>query len=113
MIDVNQLRKGTTFLVDNDIWKVMNYSHHKPGRGNATIRLQVRNMRSGTIREMTYNSGERVQDIEVEKRSVEYLYGDEEGLTFMDLETYEISRTCAANCSGMMCCISKKGCSLP
>jgi elongation factor P len=89
MIDVNQLRKGTTFLEDGQIWKVTNYSHHKPGRGNATIRLSVRNMRSGVTREMTYNSGERVQDIRVEARPVEYLYDDGEFLTFMDLETYE------------------------
>jgi elongation factor P len=60
MIDVNQLRKGTTFLEDGQIWKVQNYSHHKPGRGNATIRVGVRNMRTGATREMTYNSGERV-----------------------------------------------------
>lgn len=89
MIDVNQLRKGTTFLDDGQIWKVTNYSHHKPGRGNATIRLTVRNMRSGVTREMTYNSGERVQDIRVEARTVEYLYDDGEFLTFMDLETFE------------------------
>jgi elongation factor P len=89
MIDVNQLRKGTTFLEDDQIWKVLNYHHHKPGRGNATIRLTVRNMRTGTTREMTYNSGERVQDIEVEDHDVEYLYDDGEFLTFMDLETFE------------------------
>lgn len=89
MIDVNQLRKGATFTEDGEIYKVLNYSHHKPGRGNATIRVQVRNMRSGTTREMTYNSGERVQDIEVEKMEVEYLYDDGEFLHFMDTTTFE------------------------
>lgn len=89
MIDVNQLRKGATFTEDGEIYKVLNYSHHKPGRGNATIRVQVRNMRSGTTREMTYNSGERVQDIEVEKLAVEYLYDDGEFLHFMDTTTFE------------------------
>ena len=89
MIDVNQLRKGTTFLEDDQIWKVLNYTHHKPGRGNATIRLTVRNMRTGTTREMTYNSGVRVQDITVEDRDVQYLYSDGEFLTFMDTETFE------------------------
>lgn len=89
MIDVNQLRKGATFTEDGEIYKVQNYSHHKPGRGNATIRLSVRNLRSGAIREMTYNSGERVQDIEVEKLEVEYLYDDGEFLHFMDTSTYE------------------------
>ncbi len=89
MIDVNQLRKATTYLEDGQIWKVLNYSHHKPGRGGATIRVQVRNMRTGVIREFTYNSGERVQDITVEKTEVQYLYDDGQFLTFMDTETYE------------------------
>lgn len=89
MIDVNQLRKGTTFLEEGQIWKVLDYLHNKPGRGNATIRVTVRNMRTGTIREFTYNSGERVENIEVENRDVQYLYSDDEFLTFMDMETFE------------------------
>lgn len=89
MIDVNQLRKGTTFTEDDQIWKVVSYTHHKPGRGNATIRLTVRNMRTGSTREMTYNSGVRVQDIAVEDRDVQYLYSDGEFLTFMDTGTFE------------------------
>lgn len=89
MIDVNQLRKGTTFTEDGEIYKVVNYSHHKPGRGAATIRVGVRNMRTGATKEITYNSGNRVQDIRVENRDVQYLYDDGEFLTFMDTETYE------------------------
>lgn len=89
MIDVNQLRKGTTFTLDSEIYKVLNYRHHKPGRGKATIRVTVRNMRSGSTTEMTFGSGERVEDIRVEGRSVQYLYDDGSFLTFMDLETYE------------------------
>ena len=89
MIDVNQLRKGATFTIDNEIYKVLNYRHHKPGRGKATIRVTVRNMRSGSTTEMTFGSSERVEDIQVEYKSVQYLYGDNEFLTFMDLNTYE------------------------
>ncbi len=89
MIDVNQLRKGTTFLEEGQIWKVLDYLHNKPGRGNATIRVTVRNMRTGATREFTYNSGERVEDIEIENHDVQYLYSDNEFLTFMDLETFE------------------------
>ena len=89
MIDVNQLRKGTSFMEDGQIYKVLDYTHNKTGRGSATIRLSVRNMRTGAIREMTYNNGVRVQDISVDKRVVEYLYSDEDFLTFMDIETYE------------------------
>lgn len=89
MIDVNQLRKGTTFTFDNQIYKVMTYKHHKPGRGKATIRVTVRNLRTGSTTEMTFNSGERVEDIRVEGRTVQYLYPDGEFYTFMDMETYD------------------------
>ncbi|NWG16382.1 MAG: elongation factor P [Chloroflexi bacterium] len=89
MIDVNQLRKGTTFLSDGQIFRVLTYSHTKPGRGNATIRVKVRNMRTGATLEMTFNSGMSVQDIRVDSHNVEYLYTDGEFLTFMDMDTYE------------------------
>lgn len=89
MIDVNQLRKGTTFLSDGQIYKVLTYQHIKPGRGNATIRVKVRNMRTGATTEMTFNSGTSVQDIRVENHNVQYLYSDGEFLTFMDLDTFE------------------------
>ena len=89
MIDVNQLRKGTTFTKDGELYRVANYKHHKPGRGKATIRVTVRNLRSGATTEMTFNSGERVEDVRVEGRPVQYLFHDEEFVTFMDLETYD------------------------
>ena len=47
MIDVNELRKGVTFELDGNIFKVLEYDHHKPGRGKATIRVDVRDLRSG------------------------------------------------------------------
>lgn len=89
MIDVNQLRKGATFTEEGQIFKVLNYTHIKPGRGNATIRVKVRNLRTGSTIEMTYNSGTQVQDIEVELHTVQFLYDDGEFLTFMDTETFE------------------------
>ena len=89
MIDVNQLRKGTTFTADGELYKVLEYSHNKSGRGKASIRTTVRNLRSNSITEMTFISGDRVENIRVESREVEYLYEDGDFLTFMDLENYE------------------------
>ena len=40
MIDVNELRKGVTFEYDGNLFKVLEYSHNKPGRGGATIRIK-------------------------------------------------------------------------
>jgi elongation factor P len=89
MIDVNQLRKGTNFTLDGEIFKVLDYSHNKPGRGKATVRCNVRNLRTGALTEKTFISGDRVQDIRVDTVDVEYLYDDGEFLHFMDNATYE------------------------
>lgn len=89
MIDVNQLRKGTNFTADGELYKVLDYQHIKTGRGNATIRVQVRNLRTNSQFEMTFTSGDRVQDIHIDTIQVEYLFDDGEFLTFMDIETYE------------------------
>ncbi|MEP7286564.1 MAG: elongation factor P [Chloroflexota bacterium] len=89
MIDVNDLRKGVTFTVDGNIYKVLEYAHNKPGRGNATIRCKLRDLRNGATYERTFGSGDRVQDIRVDADEVEYLYNDGEFLHFMDTTTYD------------------------
>jgi elongation factor P len=89
MIDVNDLRKGVTFEYDGQLFKVLDYNHHKPGRGNATIRIKAVNLRSGTTLEKTFQSGERVQNVRLDYHTVQYLYTDGELYHFMDLETYE------------------------
>ena len=89
MIDVNELRKGITFELDGNIFKVLDYSHNKPGRGSATIRVKARNLRTGSTIEKTFNSGTNVQDIRLDYHNVQYLYNDGEFYYFMNLETYE------------------------
>lgn len=89
MIDVNMLRKGVSFTMDGELFKVLSYQHHKPGRGKATIRTTLRNLRSGATIQHNFTSGERVEDVRLESRVVEYLFSDGEMLTFMDIETYE------------------------
>lgn len=89
MIDVNDLRKGVTFTLDGELYKVLEYSHNKPGRGNATIRTKLYNLRSGANIERTFQSGERVQDIRLDHHQVQYLYKDGDLYYFMDNQTYE------------------------
>jgi elongation factor P len=89
MIDVNELRKGVTFEQDGNIWKVLEYNHHKPGRGKATIRVKSLNLRNGTLLEMTFVSGDRVQDIRLDYHNVSFLYKDGDFFHFMDLETFD------------------------
>ena len=89
MIDVNDLRKGTTFELDGQLYRVLEYSHNKPGRGNATIRTKIRNLRSGGTMEKTFQSGDRVRDIRIETLEMQYLYHDGDLYHFMDTSTYE------------------------
>lgn len=89
MIEVNALRKGTTFTHENELFKVLDYTHNKTARGSATIRVKVRNLRSGATFEKTFNGGERVEDIRLDHSEAEYLYNDGDLYYFMDTETYE------------------------
>jgi elongation factor P len=89
MIDVNELRKGVTFEYDGNLYKVIEYHHHKPGRGSATIKVKTVNLRSGTNLDLTFTSSDRVQDVRLDYHKVQYLYNDGEFYHFMDLDTYE------------------------
>jgi elongation factor P len=89
MIDVNELRRGVTFTMDGELYKVLEYQHRKPGRGKAFIRTTLRNLRTGTTIQQTFISGDRVEEIRVERRGVQYLYTDGDLYHFMDTETYE------------------------
>ncbi len=89
MIDVNELRKGVIFEMDGQLFRVLDYSHNKSGRGNATIRIKARNLRTGANIERTFNSGQSVQDVSLDYHNVSYLYNDGEFYYFMDNETYE------------------------
>ena len=89
MIDVNELRKGVTFEMDGSLYKVVDYSHNKTGRGNANIRIKARNLQTGANIERTFNSGLSVQDVRLDFHNVSYLYTDGEFYHFMDNDTFE------------------------
>ena len=89
MIDVNELRKGVTFELDGGLYKVLDYSHNKTGRGNATIRVKARNLLTGANIERTFNSGLSVQDVSLDFHNVAYLYNDGDFYHFMDNVTFE------------------------
>ena len=89
VINVNDLRSGVTFELDGDLYKVIEYSHHKPGRGKANIRTKVRNLRTGAVLEKTFISDDRVQEVRLDYRVAQFLYAEGDIYHFMDTETYE------------------------
>ena len=104
MIDVNELRKGVTFEQDNSLFKVLEYSHNKPGRGSATIKIKARDLRKGTTLEMTFISGNRVQDVRLEYHNAQFLYSDDQFFYFMNTHNYEqypIGKDIVSDMSGL------------
>src|SRR5512146_2262163 len=89
MIEVNALRKGVTFELDGALFKVLDYSHNKSGRGNASIRIKARNLITGANIEKTFQSGDRVQEARLDFHNVQYLYSDADFYYFMDNQTFE------------------------
>ncbi len=89
MAEVQTLRKGNIYEEDNQLWRVLDFQHIKMARGGATIRLRVRNLRTGSTVEKTYNNGARLQDVRLDQRQVQYLYNDGEFYYFMDTDTFE------------------------
>ncbi len=90
MIGVQELRKGTTFIdEDGNLYKVLDYQHVKQGRGNATIKTKLRNVKTGSTTDKNFQSGGRVQDVRLENHTVQYLYTDGSTYHFMDVDTFE------------------------
>jgi len=89
MAEVATLRKGNMYEEDGHLWKVIDFQHIKVARGGATIRLKVRNVRTGSTVEKTYNNGTRLTDVRLEGKEMQYLYHDGDLYFFMDTETYE------------------------
>ncbi len=89
MAEVQTLRKGSIFEEDGQLWRVLEYQHIKVARGGATIRLKVRHLRTEATVERTYSNGTRLNDVELDKANVQYLYTDGELYHFMNTDTFE------------------------
>ena len=89
MISVNDLKNGLTLELDNGLWSVVEFLHVKPGKGAAFMKTKLKNLRTGSIVEQTFNSGIKVPSAHVEKVKMQYLYESNGMYTFMNMNTYE------------------------
>lgn len=89
MLNVTELRDGAVFKEDNNLLQVLSYEHIKMGRGSGTVKVKVKNLKTGSITEKSFITGARVDEAAVEKRKVQYLYKDEESYNFMDPASFE------------------------
>ena len=89
MATTNDLKNGMVLNLDGQLWSVVWFQHHKPGKGGAVVRTKLKNVLSGKIVDKTFNADVKVETANVDKRSMSYLYNDGASYVFMDTETYD------------------------
>ncbi|ANJ69084.1 MULTISPECIES: elongation factor P [Latilactobacillus] len=89
MLSVNDFKNGLTIEFDNNLWRIVEFQHVKPGKGGAFVRSKLKNLRTGANQEKTFRSTEKVEKAIIDTKSMQYLYADGDNHVFMDTETYE------------------------
>lgn len=89
MISAGDFRNGVTFEMDNNVFQVIEFQHVKPGKGAAFVRTKYRNVITGGVVERSFNPTEKFPTAFVERRQMQYLYGDDDLYYMMDKETFE------------------------
>jgi elongation factor P len=89
MISTGELKKGLTILYDGALMRIVDFQHVKQGRGSAYVRLTLRNVRTGATVNTTVQAGEKFDVAELERKTVQFLYREDDTFYFMDTATYE------------------------
>ncbi|MFO7891319.1 MAG: elongation factor P [bacterium] len=90
MASTSDFRNGLILRIDNELFSIVEFQHVKPGKGGAFVRTKLKNLKTGQVLDKTYRSGEKVEDVRVENKTMQFLYkqGDEQ-FVFMNTDTYD------------------------
>ncbi len=89
MATTADFRNGMVLEIDGQLFQIVYFQHVKPGKGGAFVRSKLKNVRTGAVIDKTWTAGERVKDVRLERRPVQYSYHDGHLYHFMDMESYE------------------------
>jgi elongation factor P len=89
MATTSDIRNGMCIEHNDDIYTIVEFQHVKPGKGNAFVRTRLKSVTNGRVVEHTFTAGHKVNDVRVERRKFQYLYADDMGYNFMNMENYE------------------------
>lgn len=89
MINVNDFKVGMTINYENNIYQVLEFQHVKPGKGAAIVKTKLKNLRTGSIVEQTFNAGIKVPTAHINKTKMQALYLNGDSYSFMNMETFE------------------------
>lgn len=88
MVSTNDVKTGMALELPDGLFQIIEHQHVKPGKGRAFVRMKLRNLRSGAVVDRTFRADENVPQAMIDRRDHQYLYRDDMGYHFMNLETY-------------------------
>jgi len=88
-VSTNDLKNGMTLELDGTLWTVLDFLHHKPGKGQAVVRTKLRNVKTGAVLDRTFKADEKVGLAILEKREMQYLYREGDSFVFMDTASFD------------------------
>ena len=88
MASTSDIRKGLCIRYNNDIYKIIEFLHVKPGKGPAFVRTKLKSISNGKVLDNTFSAGHKIDDVRVETRSYQYLYAEGETYHFMNTDDY-------------------------
>ena len=89
MATTNDLKNGMVLNLDGQLWSVIWFQHHKPGKGGAMVKTKLKSVLSGKVVDKTFNADVKVDIASVDKRPMTYLYHDGDSYVFMDSQSYD------------------------
>ena len=89
MTTTNDLRTGLVLEIDGTLYFVVEFQHVKPGKGGAFVRIKLKNVVTGRVIERTFNAGEKVKDVHIDRAEMQFLYKSGDDYHFMNRETYD------------------------
>ena len=105
MADTTNFRNGFTMKLDGELFTIVEFQHVKPGKGGAFVRTRLKSLSSGNVIDRTFRSGDKVEDVRVEKREMQFLYAEGDEFHVMDKESYEqivVSRGLIGEAAGLL-----------
>jgi elongation factor P len=88
MASTSDIRKGLCIRYNNDIYKIIEFLHVKPGKGPAFVRTKLKSVTTGKVLDNTFSSGHKIEDVRVETRSYQFLYSEGTTYHFMNTDDY-------------------------
>ena len=89
MVDINNIKNGMTLQIEGNIYQIVEFLHVKPGKGAAFMKTKLKNMRTGTTLERTFNTNVKFEEARIDRKTVQYLYEAGDTYYFMDVNTYD------------------------